>query len=566
MDRDQVEELDGVGCADALAASHARLVETERDQVLLIAQWCDLHGGPIRPRPAVHGAERTVAVGADGTPVVREFAADELGVLLCTTTTAARGLMRDVLDLRHRHPRLWTAVVSGEARFFAARQVVRMTHGTGLTREQAREVDERVGPYLGTVPWARMLSLVEAAVIAADPEAAEQRRIAAEMACFVRTGRSTEYGTTTIFARARAGDAIFFMAMCDRIAQILRLRGEAARISAGARDEIVDADRAMDVLRAEAIGILARPAQALALLAWAERHHRDPMPHEHTDEQKDEPTDDIVDAVAPDPDAEGEAEPGVPLAPGVDREPELAPEQNADRDPDPELAPEPGVRIGTGLVRSQATLYLHLSEDTFRGRDRGPVRVEGVGAITVEQAIDWLRHCHVTIRPVIDLNANRSVDGYQGSPVIRETVRLRFPVEVFPWGTCSSRYADLDHTQPYAPRTDAGDGAEPPGQTCPDNLGPLGRHHHRVKTHGGWQCLQTSRGVFYWRTPHGHWVRVDGSGTHYLGTEIPDQVRLHSLRRQFGAQQTSAGEAHLTRILDLALHRTGGGTPAGPAP
>jgi hypothetical protein len=529
MDKDQVGELDGAGCADALAGSHARLVETERDQVLLIAQWCDLHGGPVQPGPAVQGAERTVAVGADGTPVVREFAADELGVLLCTTTTAARGLMRDVLDLRHRHPRLWTAVVSGEARFFAARQVVRMTHGTGLTREQAREVDERVGPYLGTVPWARMLSLVEAAVIAADPEAAEQRRVAAEMACFVRTGRSTEYGTATIFARARAGDAIFFMAMCDRIAQILRLRGEVAQMTAGAAEEIVDADRAMDVLRAEAIGILARPAQALALLAWAERHHPDPVPDEHGDEPADvdEPVDEVV---------------------------------------DPE--PEPGVRTGVGLVRSQATLYLHLSEDTFRGRDRGPVRVEGVGAITVEQAIDWLRHCHVTIRPVIDLNANRSVDGYQGSPVIRETVRLRFPVEVFPWGTCPSRYADLDHTHPYARRTDssAGDGAEAPGQTCPDNLGPLGRHHHRVKTHGGWQCLQTSRGVFYWRTPHGHWVRVDGSGTHYLGTEIPGQVRLHGLHRRFRAQQTSAGEAHLTRILDLALHRAGGGTPAGPAP
>ncbi|MDX6300691.1 MAG: hypothetical protein QOF53_1905, partial [Nocardioidaceae bacterium] len=408
MDEDRVEELDGVGCADALAGSRARLVETERDQVQLIAQWCDLHGGPIQPGPAVQGAERTVAVGADGTPLVREFAADELGVLLCTTTTAARGLMRDVLDLRHRHPRLWTAVISGEARFFAARQVVRMTNGTGLTREQAREVDERVGPYLGTVPWARMLSLVEAAVIAADPEAAEQRRIAAEMACFVRTGRSTEYGTATIFARARAGDAIFFMAMCDRIAQILRLRGEVARMTAGATEEIVDADRAMDVLRAEAIGILARPAQALALLAWAERHHADPATDEPADDAADKP------------------------------------------------APEPGVRPGVGLVRSQATLYLHLSEDTFRGRDRGPVRVEGVGAITVEQAIDWLRHCHVTIRPVIDLNANRSVDGYQGSSVIRETVRLRFPVEVFPWGTCPSRYADLDHTHPYAPRADSG--------------------------------------------------------------------------------------------------------------
>lgn len=548
MDREWFGELDGRGCADALAGSHARLVETERDQVLLVAQWCDLHGAPIRPGPAAPGAERSVTLGADGTPMVREFAAAELGLLLSTTTTSARGFMRDVLDLRHRHPRLWRGVVSGEARFFAARHVVRMTRDAQLTLQQARAVDERVGPYLGSVPWGRMLSLVEAAVIAADPEAAEQRRTAAEMARFVRTGRSTEYGTATIYARARAGDAIFFMAMCDRIAQILRLRGEGANMAGGATEETVDPDRLMDVLRAEAIGILARPAQALELLAWAERNHPDPV--------ADEPAADPADPA--DPDVADEADPG--------RADDVA------ADPAGPAASEPAVRTGVGLVRSAATLYVHLSEDTFSGRDRGPVRVEGVGAITVEQAIDWLRHCHVTVRPVIDLNANRSVDGYQGSPVIRETVLLRYPVEVFPWGTCGSRRADLDHTQPYARRPDdseddgPNDNRDGSGQTCPDNLGPLGRHHHRVKTHGSWQCVQTARGVFYWRSPHGHWARVDGSGTRYLGTEVPHQVQLHSLRHRFGAQQTSAAEAQLTRILDLVLGRSGGGTPAGPAP
>ena len=71
---------------------------------------------------------------------------------------------------------------------------------------------------------------------------------------------------------------------------------------------------------------------------------------------------------------------------------------------------------------------------------------------------------------------------------------------------------------PYVPPDEGG----PPGQTTPDNLGPLGRHHHRLKTHGGWRCAQPERGVYLWRSPHGHWACVDASGTHYLGRLLGD--------------------------------------------
>ena len=107
MHSDWVTLLDGVGCADELAASRARIVEAELTQVRLVEHWCDLHSGPVdHVRPALPGAERAFALGAGGTPPVREFAAGELGLLLGLTTTSARSLMRDVLDLRHRHPRL----------------------------------------------------------------------------------------------------------------------------------------------------------------------------------------------------------------------------------------------------------------------------------------------------------------------------------------------------------------------------------------------------------------------------------------------------------------------------
>ncbi len=354
--------------------------------------------------------------------------------------------MRDVLDLRHRHPRMWGAVVSGSARFFQARQVARAAHAAGLDREQALHLDARVAPYLDTLPWGRLMALVEGAVIEADPGAAEQRRLAAEMERFVRTGRSTEFGTKTIYARARAGDAIFFLAMCDRIAQILAQRDPTAASA-------VDADRRLDVLRSEAIGILAHPVKALALLRQAEG-----------------------DADAPDPDS----------------------------------------------LRLPATLYVHVAaDDVAHQRQRsGAVRVEGAGPVTTEQAVDWLRHCHVTVRPVLDLAGNPSADGYEATGRVRETTVLRHPFEVFPHGTLPSRCGDLDHTRPYRPPGTGG----PPGPTCPDNLGPLSRLHHRLKTHGGWQCHQPRPGVFLWRSPHGHWARVDGLGTTYLGCGTPREI------------------------------------------
>jgi len=110
MTVDEGVEFDGATCADALTASQAALVDAERAQVELVAHWCDLHSTRHPVLPTVPGAERSVVIGGDGTPSVGEFAAAELGVLLDMTTTSALWLMRDVLGLRHRHPRLFAAV------------------------------------------------------------------------------------------------------------------------------------------------------------------------------------------------------------------------------------------------------------------------------------------------------------------------------------------------------------------------------------------------------------------------------------------------------------------------
>lgn len=46
-----------------------------------------------------------------------------------------------------------------------------------------------------------------------------------------------------------------------------------------------------------------------------------------------------------------------------------------------------------------------------------------------------------------------------------------------------------------------------------DNYGPLGRFHHRVKTHGRWQVRQPFDGIYIWCDPHGAYYVVDHTGT-----------------------------------------------------
>ena len=206
--------------------------------------------------------------------------------------------------------------------------------------------------------------------------------------------------------------------------------------------------------------------------------------------------------------------------------------------PAPTLVIEPGVDLDRFLSRS--VLYVHMSLEQYQRATRGAARVENIGPVTLEAAIALLHHTRVQIRPVIDLHTPWAVDGYQTPPRMAEHIGLATPVEVFPHGTTPARAADKDHAIPY--QTVAAGG--PPGQTSTTNIVPLGRHHHRVKTHGpGWIHRQPVPGMHYWRTPHGHWARVDHHGTHTLGRH------LDLLDRTLLDQDTSDTERHLATLL-----------------
>ena len=439
---------------------HRAICRHEVELLRLAAHWADLHAEP--PREKGRGARRLVAGGGAGTPEVDEFAAAELGLLQDTTTASARRLMADALDLRHRLPRLWSMVCAGGFRVWKARSVAAATHHLSLAA--ARQVDEAVAPHIATLAWSRFETLLEGQVIAADPDAAQRRQELADAERFVRVGRKNEHGLRVLIARANSGDVIFFMAMLNRIAEILRLEG--------------DLD-AVEVRRSRALGILAQPAHALELLC---RHRRD------------EDGSDIT------------AQPGEPAEADQPAEP-------ASRDVRFDV-PDALARIAATKLLPPATLYLHLSEEAMQA-GQGAARVEQVGPVVIAKLRDLLAGCSVTVKPVVDpADGTGPVDAYEVPRRMRDHLVLRHPFEVFPFGQQESRGLDLDHTRPYRPPDWGGR-----GQTRPGNLGPLARFNHRARTHGGWGVRQPSEGLLIWRSPLGYISVVTNRGTLVLGRD-----------------------------------------------
>ena len=133
-----------------------------------------------------------------------------------------------------------------------------------------------------------------------------------------------------------------------------------------------------------------------------------------------------------------------------------------------------GVREGAGDGRPEAVaaerdaLRAHLAGVVRRGVRRrrgrgsaGVARVEGVGPVTIGQVREFLRHTHVSVRPVIDLDEDHPVDGYEVPDRLREQVHLRTPAGCSR-GRATCRGARTWTTPcPTCRRTRGG----PPGQT-----------------------------------------------------------------------------------------------------
>lgn len=166
------------------------------------------------------GADRLERGGADGTPLISEFLASELGPLLGLSPAATGWRIADTLNLRHRHPQLWRAFVGGEVRWWPALQVARRCAEAHLGVEAARFVDRQVAAALAVQPRGRVLRNLDRLIVAADPALARQR--ADEAAAFRAVGVGpARDGHVALWGTLDAADGLALDEALDAIADAM---------------------------------------------------------------------------------------------------------------------------------------------------------------------------------------------------------------------------------------------------------------------------------------------------------------------------------------------------------
>lgn len=147
----------------------------------------------------------------------------------------------------------------------------------------------------------------------------------------------------------------------------------------------------------------------------------------------------------------------------------------------------------------QVVLNLTMDLHTLLGENELPADLTGDGPLTPAAARGLLdKDTQVLLRRLVTdpldgalLDYGRR--GYQATGLLRRLLTTRHTTCVFPGCPRPSTQCDQDHCQPY----DQG------GATCPANLHPLCRRHHRLKTHTDWQLRAHDDGGLTWTGPTG---------------------------------------------------------------
>jgi hypothetical protein len=180
----EVDDLTATDVLSALRSERALENAAAARQLDLAARWADLH-----PPESIHSAavfavagfDREEPIAGEGCPMVAEFCIAELGAVLGISTISAKKLVGHALELRHRLPRLWGGVQSGQVPAWRARSVAEATiHATPtLSPDAAAWVDVQVSAVAGRIGPAQLDRLVADAIKrhhlddadpAADPE------------------------------------------------------------------------------------------------------------------------------------------------------------------------------------------------------------------------------------------------------------------------------------------------------------------------------------------------------------------------------------------------------------
>lgn len=169
----------------------------------------------------------------------------------------------------------------------------------------------------------------------------------------------------------------------------------------------------------------------------------------------------------------------------------------------------PAVADPTNYLPARTELRVTMTADTLLGLDDATCELEGFGPITAERARQLaLQSASTILRRVFTDPADDSIlfldtGRYRFSGDQREAIRAMHPISTFPGATTPAGCCDLDHLHEY--QTGPPGRPDPPGQTMVANAQPLGRWHHRIRTHGGWQVRvdPDDPHTFHWTSPYG---------------------------------------------------------------
>jgi hypothetical protein len=363
-----------------------------------------------------------------GLPAMRWDAAASFAAANHLSAAAGEALIRDALILQYRTPRVWARVAAGEVPAWRARRIAQAL--VGQPDDVATYVDQQVAGRAETVGLIALDRILDEAKLRLHAEERELEQLAALDARYVLLDERT-INHTGIADMAIRGDWADLSAF-----------DEAASVVAAAlgRDGCPES---LDVRRSMAVGILADPERALALLTAG-----------------------------------------------------------------PTTRPRPKRTI---------LLAYHLTDAALVGVD--PVGFDVDGRPRLDQLVrQWCGRDDVrlVVQPLLTLGGctggagqhdGHATADYRPSAADRLEVELRDRTCVHPYCTRPARHCDCDHVVPFDP-----DNPER-GPTCPCNLAPLCRHHHRLKTLAGWRYTVIEPGTYLWSDPHGQQFLRTADGT-----------------------------------------------------
>jgi hypothetical protein len=391
---------------DAADVQLARLaLEWARAHPALDAAGCASRPGSYEE--VVEG-EDAEAIEWFGVPDVAWDAFASFAAALGLSPVAGKMFVRDCLVAQHRLPRLWRRVDAGQV---PVRRLRLVAQGVlGQPDDVCTYVDQQIAHRAETVGPVVLERIIEEARLRLHAEQRELEQLEALDARYVRVDEASinHTGIADVHARGDWADVKAFDEAVGGVAAVLAHQG---------------CPDSLDVRRSMALGILADPERALALLA------------------------------------------GAP-------------------------APSPKRRI---------VLTYHLTDAALAGVD--PVGFDVDGRPLLDQLVrQWCGRDDVrlVVQPLLTLgrcaggaepHEGHAVEDYRPSTADRLEVELRDRTCVHPYCTRPACQCDCDHVVPFDP-----DNPER-GPTCPCNLAPLCRHHHRLKTLAGWRYIVIEPGT-----------------------------------------------------------------------